>query len=63
MLFRSAADWGRGTASADQITALFGSFSIGWTGYAVIAAQIVLIALVTALTSRRTVNRTLKTVE
>ena len=58
-----AADWGRGTASADQITALFGSFSIGWTGYAVIAAQIVLIALVTALTSRRTVNRTLKTVE
>jgi len=39
------------------------SFSIGWTGYAVIAAQIVLIALVTALTSRRTVNRTLKTVE
>ena len=58
-----ATDWGRGTASADQITALFGTFSIGFTGYAVMAAQIVLIAVVTALTSRRTVNRTLKSVE
>jgi cell division transport system permease protein len=58
-----ATDWGRGTASADQITALFGTFSIGFTGYAVMAAQIVLIAVVTALTSRRTVNRTLKSVD
>ncbi len=57
------ADWGRGTASADQITALFGTFSIGFTGYAVMAVQILLIAVVTALTSRQTVNRTLKSVE
>jgi cell division transport system permease protein len=56
-------DFGRGTASADQITALFGTLSIGFTGYAMIVAQILLIAIITALTSRRTVNRTLKSVE
>ena len=38
-------------------------FSLGFEGYVAILAQIVLIAAVTALTSRRTVNRTLETVE
>jgi cell division transport system permease protein len=46
-----------------QLTALFGSFSIGLAGYAAVLAQIVLTALVTAATSRRTVNRTLETVQ
>ena len=55
-------DWLVATASGDEISALFGSFSIGALGYAAIAAQIVLIAAVTAATSREVVNRTLKTV-
>jgi cell division transport system permease protein len=55
-------DWLVATASGDEISALFGSFSIGMLGYAAIAAQIVLIAAVTAATSREVVNRTLKTV-
>jgi cell division transport system permease protein len=55
-------DWLVATASGDEISALFGSFSIGALGYAAIAAQILLIAAVTAATSREVVNRTLKTV-
>ena len=51
------------TSSGDQVSALFGSFSIGAIGYFGIAAQIVLIAAVTAATSREVVNRTLNTVE
>jgi cell division transport system permease protein len=51
------------TASGDELSALFGSFSIGTFGYVAILAQIVLIAVVTAATSREVVNRTLKTVE
>jgi cell division transport system permease protein len=58
-----AARLGAGTASGDQVASLFGSLSLGWDGYAAIGAQIVLIALVTAVASRRTVNRTLETVE
>jgi cell division transport system permease protein len=46
-----------------QLTALFGSFSIGIAGYAAVLAQIVLTALVTAATSRHTVNSTLETVQ
>jgi cell division transport system permease protein len=42
---------------------LFGSFSIGPAGYIAVLGQVVLIALVTAVTSRRTVNRTLDTIE
>ncbi len=56
-------NWGRGTVSGDQLMALFGTFSIGIEGYAAVVAQIVVIATVTALTSRRTVNRTLGSVE
>ena len=58
-----AASWSAGTAGGDQVATLFGSFSLGWDGYLAIVAQIVLIAVVTAVTSRRTVNRTLETVE
>jgi cell division transport system permease protein len=55
--------WSRGTAGGDQFAALFGTFSLGIDGYVAILAQIVLIATVTALTSRHTVNRTLAGVE
>jgi cell division transport system permease protein len=53
----------RGTPGEDQIAALFGAFSIGLNGCAAILGQIVLIAAVTALTSRLTVHHTLKTLE
>ncbi len=55
--------WFTGTAGGDQATAIFGSFSIGFAGYAAVLAQIVLIALVTAVTSRQTVNRTLEAMD
>jgi cell division transport system permease protein len=47
----------------DQGSALFGSFSIGLTGYAAVLGQVVLIAVVTAWTSRHTVNSTLETID
>jgi len=52
-----------GTAAGDQFAALFGSFSIGFVGYAAVILQVALIAAVTAVASRRTVNRTLETFE
>jgi cell division transport system permease protein len=58
-----AAKLGAGSAGGDQLAALFGSFSLGWDGYLAIVGLIVLVALVTAMASRRTVNRTLETVE
>ena len=54
--------WFAGSAAGEQATALFGSFSIGFVGYAAVVAQVVLIALVTAATSRHTVNRTLENI-
>jgi cell division transport system permease protein len=48
-----------GSAAGDQLGALFGTFSLGILGYLAVAAQIGLIALVTAVASRQTVNRTL----
>jgi cell division transport system permease protein len=58
-----AARMSAGTASGDQVATLFGSFALGWDGYLVIVAQILLVAVVTALASRQTVNRTLETVD
>jgi cell division transport system permease protein len=55
--------WFGGSAVAEQTTALFGSFAIGFWGYAAMLAQIVVIAAVTAYTSRRTVNRTLESID
>ncbi len=55
--------WVAGTPGGDEAAALFGSFSIGIAGYLAIFAQIVLMALVTAFTSRHTVSRTLATVD
>jgi cell division transport system permease protein len=55
--------WFAGTAGADQASVLFGSFSIGLAGYAAVLGQVALIALVTALTSRHTVNNTLEMID
>ncbi len=52
-----------GTAGGDQTAALFGSFAIGISGYIAVLGQIVLIAVVTAITSRHTVNRTLEAID
>ncbi|MBS0246837.1 MAG: ABC transporter permease [Proteobacteria bacterium] len=55
--------WTAGSAAGDQSAALFGSFSLGFFGYAAVLAQIALSAVVTALTSRHTVNRTLEAID
>jgi cell division transport system permease protein len=56
-------NWFLGTAGGDQVAALFGTFSIGAMGYGAVLGLIIVIALVTAETSRQVVNRTLATVE
>jgi cell division transport system permease protein len=48
------------TGDGSQVGALFGIFSIGLWGYVAVIAQVVLIALITATTSRYTVNRTIE---
>jgi cell division transport system permease protein len=57
------ADWFKGTAGEEQLAALFGGFGLGAAGYGAIAGLIVLIAVVTAGTSRLTVYRTLASLE
>jgi cell division transport system permease protein len=55
--------WFGGSAAGEQTSALFGTFSIGPAGYGAVAAVIIVIALVTAFTSRHTVNRTLEAID
>jgi cell division transport system permease protein len=55
--------WFAGSAGGEETAALFGSFTIGLSGYAAVVGQIVLLAAVTALTSRHTVNRTLEGID
>jgi cell division transport system permease protein len=55
--------WLSGTSAGEESFALFGSFSLGLAGYVAVLFQIVLIAGVTAWTSRQTVNRTLETID
>ena len=52
----------RGTAGAEQFAALFGSITMGASGYVVILLQIILIAAVAAESSRRTVNQTIASI-
>lgn len=59
----AANTWLSGTPGGVEAAALFGSFSVGVTGYLAIIIQVVVMAVVTALTSRRTVNRTLENIE
>ncbi|SOC43693.1 cell division transport system permease protein [Rhizobium subbaraonis] len=47
------------TPESDQATALFGNFSVGVSGYLGIAATMIVIALLTTLTARFTVMRTI----
>lgn len=53
----------RATPEADQISALFGSFSIGWTGYAAVLGLAATIGVLTAFTSRFTVLRHLAEID
>jgi cell division transport system permease protein len=55
--------WWLTTAGGQQTSALFGSFSLGLAGYAAVLFQVLLIAGVTAWTSRQTVNRTLEMID
>jgi cell division transport system permease protein len=59
----AASGWLSGSAGGEEAIALFGTFSIGVAGYCAIIVLIALMAIVTALTSRRTVNRTLGSID
>jgi cell division transport system permease protein len=52
----------RGNAGPEQFAALFGSITLGFSGYLVILAQIVVIAAVASEASRRTVNQTIASI-
>ena len=52
-----------GTAAQEETSALFSTFSIGVVGYAAVVGQIVLVAAVTAGTSRRVVSQTLAMID
>jgi cell division transport system permease protein len=58
-----AKTWLTGTAAGDEVAGLFGNLSIGVAGYLAILLQIIFMALVTAFASRRTVNRTLQSID
>ncbi len=62
-IVEAANTWLVGTPGGDEIAGLFGILSIGVAGYLAILLQIVFMALVTAFASRRTVNRTLETMD
>jgi cell division transport system permease protein len=65
-LFAAANLWqsnSRATPESDQATALFGSFTIGVTGYLGIFATMLVIALLTTLTARLTVMRTIDEID
>ncbi len=57
------ADWFKGSPGEAQVGALFGNLSLGAAGYGAIVGLIVLVAAVTAGTSRLTVQRTLRSME
>jgi cell division transport system permease protein len=51
------------TPEANQATALFGSFTIGFSGYLGVLATMIVIALLTTLTARITVMRTIDEID
>jgi cell division transport system permease protein len=55
--------WLLGGASADRVSALFGTFSIGTAGYLLVAIQVLAVGVLVAVTSRQTVNRTLASID
>jgi cell division transport system permease protein len=46
----------RASPAGDQLEALFGSFSIGWQGYAIVVFIALIVAVITAFVSRLTVR-------
>jgi len=62
-ILTAGAAWFSGTPGGAEAAALFGNFSPGIGGYVAILGLIVLMAVVTALTSRRTVNQTLENID
>ncbi|WP_423724773.1 cell division protein FtsX [Aurantimonas marianensis] len=66
VLFAAMGLWttsNRATPEADQISALFGSFSIGWAGYFGVVVLIATVGGLTAFTSRMTVMRHLAAID
>ena len=59
----SIAGWFSGTAVGDQFAALLGTFSLRPSGYLVLAVQAILIGVITAWASRRTLFATLNEIE
>jgi cell division transport system permease protein len=59
----SIAGWFSGTAVGDQFAALLGTFSLRPSGYLVLAVQAILIGVITAYASRRTLFATLNEIE
>jgi cell division transport system permease protein len=59
----AARAWFANTPGGEEAAMLFGSLSIGVKGYLAIVVLIVVMAVLTALVSRYTVNRTLETIE
>ena len=63
LLIGLLSDWFKGSPGETQVGALFGNLSLGAAGYGAIIGLIVLVAAVTAGTSRLTVHRTLRSME
>jgi cell division transport system permease protein len=63
VLVRSVSDLFVGTAGEAEAASLFGGFSLGFMSYVVVAAEVVLIAAITALTSRQVVIHTLRRID
>ena len=55
--------WFSGTAAGEQLAAMFGTVSIGPLGYLAMLAQVGVVAGTTAAACRRTVSRTIETVQ
>lgn len=62
-LSESMAGWFAGTPVGDQFAALLGTFSLRPSGYVILALQTLLIAAVTAWSSRRTLFATLREID
>ena len=63
LLVRSVSDLFVGTAGEAEAASLCGGFSLGFMSYVVVAAEVVLIAAITALTSRQVVIHTLRRID
>ncbi|WP_424628129.1 cell division protein FtsX [Bradyrhizobium sp. SYSU BS000235] len=59
----SIANWFSGTPVGDQFAALLGTFALPASGYLMLGAQAVMIAIVTAWASRRTLFATLEEID